>query len=165
MNNSENKFTHKRIAIVAFDTNRTELIEWSYGHKDFLHQHTIIANGATATLLEGTLNTPVTNLPSGSLGGYQQLANMIDKGKIDILLYFGDPGNINEQHAGMLDLLPLANRQDILISCSSSTTDLIMKSLKVAGETVEAVPETSIPKSNFLHAIGKAYMKVASVLA
>ena len=86
----------KRIAIVAYADTRKDLIEWSYANKNVLKHHIIISTARTASILEGTLNTPVLNLDHGKSGGYQQINDLLLEGKIDIILFFGNP---NKSHS------------------------------------------------------------------
>ena len=58
----------KRIAIIAFDNKKTELIEWSYFNRHLLIPHQIFALAYAANVLEGTLNKKVEVSTSGKLG-------------------------------------------------------------------------------------------------
>ena len=75
----------RRIAIVAHADSRKELIEWSYANRNILKNHFIISTARTATLLEGTLNTPVLNLDHGKTGGYMQVKGLLEADKIDMI--------------------------------------------------------------------------------
>ena len=59
----------KRIAFAANDNNRKSLIEWSYYNQEILKNHELIATGAIADILEGTIGVPVTKLADGSAAG------------------------------------------------------------------------------------------------
>ena len=83
MNNLKNAAATKRIAIAATDNKRADLIEWSYFNKDLLVQHLLTAVGETGLVLEGTLNISVNKLFTADTGGYQQLAGLIENGKIE----------------------------------------------------------------------------------
>lgn len=124
MNNSK-----KRIAIIVDDNKRTSLIEWSYFNKDILCHYEIIANEITADLLKGTLNMPITVLSSGTVDGYRELSNLLDKKSIDILIFFGNPARVDIHQTGINDLLVLASDQNIVTACNMATADLIISSL------------------------------------
>ena len=81
----------KRIAFVASDNNRKSLIEWSYYNQEILKQHELMATGAMADILEGTVGVQVTRLHDGAAAANQQLAGMVAEQKIDILLFFWEP--------------------------------------------------------------------------
>jgi methylglyoxal synthase len=119
----------KNIAFVVNENKKTELIEWSYFNKELLLPHQIIATGAAGNILEGTLNKSVNKLLSGSLGGYQQLAEMVTNGKIDAIIFFG-AGDETQLHKNDFDnLMEAAWANNIVTSCNRSTTDFIFNSL------------------------------------
>ncbi len=78
----------KRIALVAHDNKKEDLIDWAYFNKDFLSKHELIATGSTGQLIEKKLNVPTVRLLSGPLGGDQQIGSMIAEGKLDFLVFF-----------------------------------------------------------------------------
>ena len=81
----------KRIALVAHDNKKNELIEWAVYNKAALAQHHLFGTGTTGTLVEQALGQPVSKFLSGPLGGDQQIGARIAEGKIDMLIFFWDP--------------------------------------------------------------------------
>jgi len=126
------QFSKKRIAIVSYDDNRSNLIEWSYFNREKLRVHYIIANDSTAEVLLGTLTVPVTTLPAQSLGGYSQLLKMIGDDEIDILICIGD--SLKEKHllTGIGDLCAFATRKGIIVASNEATAEFVISSLSNA---------------------------------
>ncbi|WP_315819159.1 hypothetical protein [Paraflavitalea speifideaquila] len=58
----------KRIALVAHDNKKKDLIDWAEFNKVVLAKHELIATGTTGKLLEEKLDRPVKKLLSGPLG-------------------------------------------------------------------------------------------------
>jgi methylglyoxal synthase len=133
MNNNIKEKVPKRIAIVADDNKRTELIEWSYFNKDILQKHELIAISETAELLEGTLNLPVKKLFTRDTGGYEELAGLMEANKIDMLFFFAEPAVEKEKDHDLKKLLVLAAKHNIMIACNEITTELIMGSVLKEG--------------------------------
>ena len=89
---------HKRLALVAHDNRKSDLIEWVEWNWKVLSDHQIICTGTTGKLVEEALKkrTPEGNalkfkikkLKSGPLGGDQQLGAKIAEGKIDMIIFF-----------------------------------------------------------------------------
>ncbi len=137
MNKKIKEKAAKRIAIVADDNKRTELIEWSYFNKEILEQHELTAISETVEVLEGTLNVPVKKLFTRNTGGYEQLAGLIETHKIDILFFFAEPDMEKEKDNDLKKLLVLAAKHNILIACNEITTELLMGTV-LKKETVDA---------------------------
>ncbi len=53
----------KRIALVAHDNKKNELIEWAVYNKAALSQHLLYGTGTTGTLVEEALGQPVSKYP------------------------------------------------------------------------------------------------------
>jgi methylglyoxal synthase len=119
----------KRIALVAHDNKKKDLIEWALYNKHVLAQHELIATGTTGKLLEEKLNKSVHKLFSGPLGGDQQIGAMIAEGKIDIIIFFWDPMEAQPHDSDVKALLRLAVAWNIIIACNRTTADFVMTSV------------------------------------
>ncbi|SHM71307.1 methylglyoxal synthase [Chryseobacterium polytrichastri] len=118
----------KSIALVAHDNKKKELINWANLHKTQLSQHRLIATETTGKLIEKNINMKVKKVMSGPLGGDQQLGAMISQGKIDIMIFFWDPMEIQPHDNDVKALLRLGVVWNILIACDTSTADFIITS-------------------------------------
>ena len=81
----------KRIALIAHDGKKTEMLEWATRWQDTLSQHTLIGTGTTAGRLKTALGLEVEGLMSGPLGGDQQIGARIAEQQLDVLIFFWDP--------------------------------------------------------------------------
>lgn len=127
----------KRVAIVAYADTRKDLIEWSYANKNVLKNHIIISTARTASILEGTLNTPVLNLHHGKAGGYQQIKELLDEGKIDIILFFGNPNKAVNKDSWFDELINVAINNDVVVAYNQATIDMILTSIIIKDEEVK----------------------------
>ena len=121
----------KRIAIVAYHDTRKDLIEWSYANKQSLSSHIIISTARTASILEGTLNTPVLNLSHGKSGGYQQIKNLLDDNKIDIIIFFGNPMLQEDRDSWFDELVNVAIRQNVVVAYNQATIDMLLDAISI----------------------------------
>jgi methylglyoxal synthase len=118
----------KRIAVVAHDSRKNDLIEWSFHNREVLRRHELIAAGYTADVLEGTVNVPVCKLAAGQIGGYQQLADMINEAKVDAIIFLLQPKNSNDFENEMKTLLHLAEEKEIIIATNMPTAEVVISS-------------------------------------
>lgn len=143
MNNIRKTGNRKRIALVAHDNKKAELIEWAVYNKTALARHELIATGTTGKLLEEQLDRPVKKMLSGPLGGDQQIGAMIAEGKIDILIFFWDPMEAQPHDSDVKALLRLGVAWNILLACDRATADFVLTSPLMQGEYDIIIPDYS----------------------
>ena len=118
----------KRIALVAHDNKKSELIDWAVFNKTTLAKHRLFATGTTGVMLENALDQSITKLLSGPLGGDQQIGAMIAENKLDILIFFWDPMEAQPHDPDIKALLRVAVTWNLLIACDRATADFILTS-------------------------------------
>ena len=118
----------KRIALVAHDNKKRDIIEWALFNKIFLAKHELLATGTTGRLLEEQLDRPVLKLLSGPLGGDMQIGSLIAEGKVDVLIFFWDPMEAQPHDPDIKALLRLEVVWNIPFACDRATADFLMTS-------------------------------------
>jgi methylglyoxal synthase len=117
-----------RIALVAHDNKKRDLVEWARFNLAFLGRHQLVATGSTGSLLERELGQPVAKLQSGPLGGDQQLGALIAEGNVDFLVFFWDPLEPQPHDPDVKALLRLAVVWNIPIACNRASADFMVSS-------------------------------------
>jgi methylglyoxal synthase len=133
----------KKIALVAHDNKKRDLIEWSKFNRDLLAHHKVYATGTTGSLLEQELGFKVHRLESGPLGGDQQIGSKIVDGEIDFLIFFWDPLEPQPHDPDVKALLRMAVVWNIPIACDRSSADFIISSPLMDSTYERLVPDYS----------------------
>ncbi len=131
----------KKIALVAHDNKKRELVEWAKFNRDLLAHHTVYATGTTGKILEEELGFEITKLQSGPLGGDQQIGGKIVDGDIDFLIFFWDPLEPMPHDPDVKALLRLAVVWNIPVACNRSTADFMISSPLMDGEYDRLLPD------------------------
>ena len=128
----------KRIALVAHDNRKKDLIEWIEWNRKALLEHKLICTGTTGKLVEEVLKknpdgSPerkinIRKLKSGPLGGDQQLGAMITEGEIDVIIFLWDPMEPQPHDVDVKALLRIAVLYNVPTACNRSTADFLISS-------------------------------------
>ena len=138
-----------RIALVAHDSRKKELIEWVTYNLEELKRHELYATGTTGKLIKEVsytdcldedgntvrgivrhypLKDKVTCLHSGPLGGDAEIGGMIANEVIDVLIFFCD-NLVQQGHQNdIYGLTRLASLYNIPFATNRTTADMILTS-------------------------------------
>jgi methylglyoxal synthase len=131
----------KKIALIAHDHKKPDLLEWVRFNRGTLLKHDLFATGTTGKVLEQELGTKVTIFESGPLGGDQQIGSRIAEGCIDFLIFFWDPLEPMSHDPDVKALLRVAVVWNIPIACNRSSADFMISSSLMCQEYPRILPD------------------------
>lgn len=117
-----------RIALVAHDNRKSDLLEWATFNVVTLMRHRLVATGTTGSLLHDRLELAVERVASGPLGGDLQIGAQIVEGQIDMLVFFWDPLEPQPHDPDVKALLRVAVLADVPTACNRTTADFLISS-------------------------------------
>ncbi len=118
----------KRIALLAHDNTKPDLVQWAKDNKERLAHHDLFATGSTGEALENELGVEVRKLLSGPLGGDMQIGAKISEGEIDFLIFFLDPLTSLSHNSDVQALIRMAVLWNIPVACDRASADFMITS-------------------------------------
>ena len=118
----------RRIALIAHDNKKQDMIEWAGYDRGLLAGHELFATATTGHLLQQHLGLPVTCFRSGPYGGDQQIGARIAEGEIDLLVFLWDPLEPHPHDPDVKALLRVAVVCNIPVACNRATADFMISS-------------------------------------
>lgn len=133
----------KKIALIAHDNRKPDLIEWSKKNVERLSHHDLCGTGTTASLIAKATGLTVNGYHSGPLGGDQQIGAGIVTGDIDFMIFFWDPLTSQPHDPDVKALLRIAVLYNIPVAMNRATADFLLDSTLMEKEynhTSDLVP-------------------------
>lgn len=118
----------KRIALIAHDNCKDDLLDWARYNRGTLAGHQLFATGTTGEVLGSELDLEITRFFSGPLGGDQQVGAGIAEGRIDFVIFFWDPLEPHPHDVDVKALLRIAVVYNIPIACTRASADFMLSS-------------------------------------
>jgi methylglyoxal synthase len=121
-----------RIALVAHDDKKADMVAFALRHRDSLSRCTLFATGTTGgRILEQCPEFNLTRLKSGPLGGDQQIGALIATGDIDALIFLVDPLSPHPHDVDVKALMRLALVYNIPMALNLASAEMVMHAVEM----------------------------------
>ena len=119
-----------KIAIIAHDKKKEEMIKFCKKHKDTLERHQLFATGTTGTKVMAETGLIIHCFKSGPLGGDQEIGARVANGDIDLILFFRDPLTAQPHEPDVSALFRLSDVYKIPLASNINTAEMFFEILK-----------------------------------
>lgn len=119
-----------KIALIAHDKKKDEMIKLAIKYKDVLKNHELYATGTTGTLVMGETALPIKRMKSGPLGGDQQIGSMIADGKLNLVIFLRDPLTAQPHEPDVSALLRLCDVQNIPLATNTASAEIMLQHIE-----------------------------------
>ncbi|MEN8237972.1 MAG: methylglyoxal synthase [Actinomycetota bacterium] len=124
----------KRIALIAHDHRKADLLEWARYNRDEIDSHELCGTGTTGSMIADELGLDVERFKSGPLGGDQQIGARISEGGIDLVIFFWDPMQPQPHDVDVKALLRIATVYNVPMATNRASADFMISSPLMAEE-------------------------------
>ena len=118
-----------RIALIAHDKKKSDLIELAKEYKDVLSLHGLYATGTTGILVIGETGLKITRLKSGPLGGDQQIGALIVSQDIDLVIFLRDPHTAQSHEPDIQALIRLCDVYHVPVATNLASAEIFINAL------------------------------------
>ena len=119
-----------KIALIAHNKKKDEMIALAIKYKDTLAQHELVATGTTGALIMGETGLKIQRMKSGPLGGDQQIGSMVAEGKLDLIIFLRDPLTSQPHEPDVSALLRLCDVQSIPLATNVKSAEIMLGAVK-----------------------------------
>lgn len=119
-----------RIALIAHDNRKLDMLKLVRENKDVLEGHELIATGTTGRLIHEHTGLPVKCYLSGPMGGDQQIGSRVASDEVDMVIFLRDPLTAMPHEPDVSALLRLCDVRDIPVATNLGSARMFLDDLR-----------------------------------
>ena len=117
------------VGLIADDARKTLMQNLCIAYKGILGKHDLYSTGVTGRMIEEATNLHVHKALSGSLGGEQQIASMIEQNQLDMVIFLRDTQKVSNYENLFNKVIPLCDVYSIPLATNIATAEMLIKGL------------------------------------
>ncbi len=130
-----------RIAIIAHDGRKADLVAWATYNRGRLAEFDIVATATTGALLRDKVGLQVEAVLSGPQGGDAQIAAIVAEGRIRAVFFFVDPLTAHPHDPDIQTVLRVCNVHNVALATNVAAADLFLASPLLRARGTAAPPD------------------------
>ncbi|UGQ45446.1 methylglyoxal synthase [Massilia endophytica] len=119
-----------RIALIAHDKKKDDMIALAGEYVEFLRQCTLTATGTTGGRLANELGLAVDRKHSGPLGGDLQIGSLLVEDQIDAVIFLRDPMTPQPHEPDINALVRACDVHNVACATNVATAHLVLDQLR-----------------------------------
>ncbi|MEG1527578.1 MAG: methylglyoxal synthase [Clostridia bacterium] len=116
-----------KIALIAHDKKKEDMINLAKEYLQTLKKHTLYATGTTGKLIIEQTGLEVVRMKSGPLGGDQQIGSMVADSLLDFVIFLRDPLTAQPHEPDVTALLRLCDVKSIPLATNISSARIMLE--------------------------------------
>lgn len=121
----------KKIALIAHDRKKDELVEFVKKHVDFFKEYELVATGTTGGRIIEATGLNIKRYLSGPLGGDQQIGADVANQLIEAVFFFQDPLTSQPHEPDIRALGRLCDVHNVPMATNEKSAQLLIIGLKL----------------------------------
>ncbi len=117
------------IGLIADDNRKALMQNLCIAYKGILCKHELYSTGVTGRMIEEATNLHIHKFLSGSLGGEQQLAMMIEQNQMDMVIFLRDSASFANYDMKFHKVIPLCDQYSIPLATNMATAEMLLKGM------------------------------------
>ncbi|MBS4179332.1 methylglyoxal synthase [Lederbergia citrea] len=119
-----------KIALVAHDKKKDDMIQFATAYKLILERHELYATGTTGTRIMEETGLDINRFQSGPLGGDQQIGAYIAQNDMDMVIFFRDPLTAQPHEPDVSALMRLCDVYGVPLATNMGTAEILIRGLE-----------------------------------
>lgn len=117
------------VGIIAHNSKKSLIEDFCIAYKRILEKHEVYATGTTGRRIEDVTNLHVHKFLPGSIGGDKQFTEMIERGDMDLVIFFYNPSMISPKEPDVAQIIRCCDQYNIPLATNIATAECLILSL------------------------------------
>ena len=126
---TKEKIGMAKIALIAHDEKKSELVEFCRANRKTLDRYELIATRTTGGHLEGEVGLTVEKMLSGPLGGDLQIGGQVAEGRIDAVIFLRDPLTAHAHEPDISALMKVCDTHNVPLATNLATAEIVIAAM------------------------------------
>lgn len=118
-----------RVALIAHDEEKPELIDLATEYRDTLAEFELLATGTSGKRLIEETDLEVERRASGPMGGDMQIGSEVAEGRVDAIVFLRDPLRAQPHEPDITALLRICDVHDTPLATTRSSAEYVLDGL------------------------------------